>query len=255
MPQPNLRAVAILMAGLLAGCAAAPDASAPSDLAARVDPALRMAAISAEASHDYKGAAQHWRTLLAHHPDDQGIAVSLARALRFSGDGQEAADLMQATAARLGHNSDLMAEMGKDYLAADRMGLARRSLAEAGRLDPRRWDVPDALAICDDIEGKPQAAAAHYAAALKLSPDNPQVLNNLALSQALAGRLDAAIATLRRADDQPTAGPEVRQNMAFLLALRGDSTQAERIATHELPTGAQRANADIYRAIARAVRP
>lgn len=255
MPRPNFIVLAAVVAGLLGGCAAAPGATDSADMAERVDPALRAAALNAEASQDYKGAAQHWRTLLAHHPDDRGIAVSLARALRFSGDGQQGADLMQATVARLGRDSDLMAEMGKDYLAADRLGLARRSLAEAGRLDPLRWDVPDALAICDDLDGKAADAAVHYTAALKLSPDNPEVLNNLALSQALAGDLGTAIATLRRADDQPTAGPEIRQNLAFLLALRGDSAGAERIATHDLSTGARRANAEIYRAIAGAVRP
>jgi Flp pilus assembly protein TadD len=245
-------AAALVACALAAGCAGG--VPADQDMAKQVDPSLRAAALTAEAGNDYKGAAQHWRTLLEHHPDDKVIAVSLARALRFSGQAQQGADLMQMMAARVGRDADLLAEMGKDYLAAERMGLALKSLDEARRLDPLRWDVPDAMGICHDIQGQPAEAAAAYAEALKLSPDNPEVLNNLAMSQALAGKLDEAIATLHHAYDQPAAGAQVRQNLALLTALKGDSADAARLAALDLPPAAARANAEIYRQIAKGVR-
>ncbi len=246
--------VVVLACLVAAGCAGAPGAPGAQDMDKQVDPSLRAAAQAAEAGNDYKGAAQHWRTLLEHHPDDKVIAVSLARALRFSGQAQQGADLMQMMAARQGRDADLLTEMGKDYLAAERIGLALKSLEEAEGVDPLRWDVPDAIGICHDVQGQPAQAVIAYAQALKLSPNNPEVLNNQAMSQALAGKLDEAIATLHHAFDQPAAGAQVRQNLAVLTALKGDSDAASHLATLDLPPAAARANAEIYRQIANGVR-
>lgn len=246
------RAVATLLGCLLAaGCAGTPDEA---EVAQAVEPSLRAAAITAEAASDYRGAAQHWRTLYQRHPEDKGLALSLARTLRYSGQPQQAADVMQAALARLGRDPDLVTETGKDYLADERLGLAQRSLEEARKLAPQRWDIPSAMGVCFDLQGRAAEAAEAYAQALALSPDNPEVLNNLALSQALSGKLREAVATLRHADDQPSAGTQVRQNLAMLLALSGDATAAERLARHDLPPEMARANAEIFRKLSEGVR-
>jgi len=232
---------------LVAGCAGG---MSDAGVTAAVEPTLRAAAMTAEASGDYQGAAQHWRTLFQAHPDDKGVAVSLARALRAGGQPQQGADIMQLSLARLGRDGDFLAELGKDYLADQRLGLALKALDEARALHPNRWDVPSATGVCYDLQGRYDESGAAYAAALALSPDNPQVLNNLGLSQALAGKLDDGIATLRRANEQPGGGVQVRQNLAMLLALKGDPAAAERLASHDLPPDMARVNAEIFRRLA-----
>jgi Flp pilus assembly protein TadD len=236
---------------MASGCATT---MSPAQVAKAVDPSLRAAAISAEASHDFRGAAQHWATLYQRHPDDKGIALSLARDLRFSGEGRQASYIMQTALVRHGKDGDYLTELGKDYLSAERLDLAIKTLKEAHALDPRRWDVPSALGVCYDMKREPGRAAAAYAEALTLSPDNPQILNNLALSQALSGRLKEAIATLRKADDQPSADIQVRQNLALLLAFHGDAATAARLARADLPPSVARANAEEFRKIAGAVK-
>ncbi len=226
----------------------------PAQVAKAVDPALRAAAISAEARHEYAAAAQDWDTLYRRSPDNKGIALSLARDLRLAGQGRRASNVMQVELVRHGDDADYMAELGKDYLTADRLGLAIKTLKKAHALAPKRWDVPSALGVCYDMRHEPVKAAAAYDQALALSPDNPQILNNFALSQALAGQLNAAIATLHRADDQPSANIQVRQNLALLMALDGDAGAAARLARADLPPAQARANIEVFRKIAKAAK-
>lgn len=224
-----------------------PDAA----LTKAVEPSLRAAAANAEAANDYKGAAQHWRTLYQRHPEDKALAINLARSLRYAGAAQQAADIVQAHLGRSGRDGDLLAELGKDYLAADRMGLARKTLEEAAALAPQRWDVHSALGVVHDSQGRYAEAQAAYGRALELMPDEPSVLNNLGLSQALSGKLDDAVASLRLAAEHPRAQAQVRQNLALLLALKGDTAGAERLARKDLPPEMVRTNAEIFRELAR----
>ena len=232
----------------LAACAGAPASpSGEQSLTSAVEPSLRAAAAHAESANDWNGAAQHWRTLLAHHPDDLPISLSLARALRISGKPDMAAELIQSLVAKHGANAQVHAELGKDYLAADRLGLALKSLQKAAELAPDDWEIVSAQGVALDLLEHPLEAQAAYQKALALSPDNPQVLNNLALSQALSGDLRGAVATLRLAGEQPSAGSQIRQNLALLLALQGDPAQAERVAAKDLPPDLLRTNSQIYR--------
>lgn len=249
MKFPRSAFAATILAASLCGCAAANDA----DVAKAVEPSLRMAALTAEASNDYKGAAQHWQTLYQHHPEDKGIALSLARALRYGGSPAQGADVMQASLVRFGRDADVLTELGKDYLADQRIPLALKYLDEARTLAPTRWDIPSAIGVSLDSQRRFADAAAAYAQALTLSPDNPEILNNLGLSQALSGKLDDGIATLRHANDQPAADAQVRQNLAMLLALKGDAEDAEALAHHDLPPDLARANSQIFHDLAKAV--
>lgn len=248
-----MRRLAVILVPLtLAACAGMPaDPLAGDDAVARaVEPTLRTAAATAEASNDWKGAAQHWGTLHQRRPGDRDISLSLARAWRYGGLAQQAADLMQTELTRGGRDPRLLAELGKDYLAAERLGLALKALEEARTLVPQDWEIHSAIAVTlDSLARYPEAQAA-YQQALALAPDNPVILNNLALSQAQSGQLDAAIETMRRANEQPSAGAQMRQNLALLLALKGDAGAAEHLAAKDLPPDMVRTNADIFRALA-----
>lgn len=227
----------VLFALLLSACAggganSADDASA---VAKAVEPSLRAAATAAEAGNDWRGAAQHWRTLYLRSPDDKDLALSFTRALRYAGEPEAAADMAQQAISRIGRDPALVGELGKAWLAAGRHGLALKTLGEAATLSPDAWDVHSALGVALDGAGRFDEAQAAYSRALTLSPDNPTVLNNLGLSQAMAGRLGDGIATLKRADEQPRAGAQVRQNLALLLAFKGDVAGADRAQARDLP--------------------
>jgi Flp pilus assembly protein TadD len=241
---------ALLTLPLLAACAGGPSPAGDDRLADAVEPSLRAAAASAEAARDYKGAAQHWGTLYQRHPRNADIALSLARSLRYAGQPQQSADIMQAQLEARPADADLLTELGKDYLAADRVKLALGILEQARAAAPGRWDVHSALGVALDNAGRYDEAIQAYARALALSPDNPRVLNNMGLSQALAGKLDDAVATLSRAADHPRASSQVRQNLAVLLALKGDGAQAEKLQRQDLPPEMARNNAAILRALA-----
>lgn len=250
------RLAPLLIPLLLAGCASAGlDAGANDDVIARaVEPSLRAAAATAEANNDWKGAAQHWGTLHQRRPEDGTITLALARVWRYGGQPQQAADLMQGELARSGRSADSLTEMGKDYLAAERLGLAIKTLEEARAKAPQRWDIASALGVALDAQGRYGEAQAAYDSALALDPENPVVLNNLALSQAQIGQLDRAVATLTRANEHPAAGAQIRQNLALLLALKGDATAAERQASKDLPPDMVRTNAAIFRTLAETAR-
>lgn len=238
---------------LLAACASAPPApTAPTAKMEEdaVDVSLKNAASAAESNHDYKGAIQHLNTLYQRHNGDHDITVALARNLRYSGQAQAAADVIQSGLSRFPDDPDMLIELGKDYLAADRVNLAVKYLDKAKTVAPNRWEAWAALAVAFDTQGAPDMAQQAYARADALSPDNPAILNNMALSQALSGHLDQALATMNRAADLPNATMQVRQNLALLLALKGNAAQAERLTSHDLPADAAKSNIEILKALA-----
>lgn len=246
-----LRCAAFLALPLLAACATGTlPADSDTRVADAVEPSLRAAAASAEAARDYKAAAQHWGTLYRRHPENSDVAVALARTLRYAGQPQQGADIMQAQLEGKPDDADLLTELGKDYLAADRLPLAQSALERARAAASKRWDVHSALGVTLDAQGRFDEAAQAYAQALELSPDNPRVLNNLALSQALNGHLDQAVVTMGRAADHPRASTQIRQNLALLLAIKGDPAKAEKLVRQDLPADMARNNAAILRALA-----
>lgn len=244
------RAVAtITLALILSGCASSSSPSRLDPTADAIEQSTRSTAMGAEASSDYQTAAINWRSLLERHPNDPDIAFHMARSLRYAGQIQAAVDLLNSVIDKSGRSPQLLTELGKCYLAGDRLGLAIRTLTEAAERAPNDWQVQSALGVAQDYQGNYPEAQAAYNRALLLSPDNPVVLNNLGLSQAQNGHLLEALATLEKAADQPKAGAQVRQNLALIKALTGDVNGAERLNRQDLPPDAVRANGTYYKSL------
>lgn len=236
---------------VLFGCASPDQRPATGNV---VESTALSAATAAEAMSDYRAAASNWDILFRQHPDDPGLALKLARALRYSGQVQPSIDVAAGFLDRHGPDPALLGELGKDYLAGDRLGLAVRTLRQAAEAAPGDWEPLSALGVALDGQHNYADAQQAYARGLALSPDNPVLLNNLGLSLAEAGDLGKAEATLLKAVDQPRATAQVRQNLALIKALAGDPDAAERLARQDLPADAVRSNGIYYRGLADAVR-
>jgi Flp pilus assembly protein TadD len=217
---------------------------------ADVEPTLRQAALLAEHNGNYAEAAQHYTALRSKHPQDTALMLSQARNLRFSGNPQAAIGVLNSAGASNSTDAIMLLELGKAYLAADQLNLAKPTLERAKTSAPLNWEILSALGVVYDYEGKYQLAQEQYEAALFLTPDNPTILNNKALSLAQEGKLDEAMAVMQIATNQPAAGPQTRQNMALLMALKGDTEGAERLARKDLPPTMAEANITYYRSLA-----
>lgn len=248
-----LGSVALSLA--MAGCAVTNTGPKPAERAADVEPALRQAAMMSERNASYGEAAQHYAALHAKYPEDRAITLSLARNLRFAGNPQRAIAVINSSATGQSPDALTLLELGKDYLAADQLNLAKPTLERAKGAAPLNWEILSSLGVVYDYEGDYQRAQQQYDAALFLDPENPTVLNNKALSLAQQGRLDEAVATMKLAIDQPSASAQARQNLALLMALKGDAEAAERLARKDLPPAVAEANIEYYRSLANPEKP
>lgn len=240
----------VALCAAASGCAVVANTTPKEEKAANVEPTLRQAALLSERSGSYNEAAQHYGALHNKHPEDKKITLALARNLRFAGNPQQAiAVLNGANASQTGDAMTLL-ELGKDYLAADQLNLAKPTLERAKAAAPLNWEILSALGVVYDYEGKYDVAQEQYEAALFLDPDNPTILNNKALSLAQEGQLDEAVKVMELAIDQPTASAQARQNLALLMALKGDADAAERLARKDLPPAVAEANIEYYRSLA-----
>ncbi len=248
-----LRSIVCLFAILsLAGCAhdkgASGLAEATDTTSTGTQSELIPVAAQAERSHSYEEAAKIYASLLAQEPNNRNYRLNLARNLRYSGQTQTAIDLLTAPETPQ-DDPMMMLELGKSYLAADQLNLARPLLEKTKRSAPLNWEMPMTLGVVLDYMNENAAAQEEYKAALQLSPDNPTILNNLALSLAQEGKLDEAISTMQRATDQQSAQAQSRQNLAFLLALKGKPEEAERLVRKDLPPNMAENNVNYYRSL------
>jgi Flp pilus assembly protein TadD len=231
------------------GCALFADTTVKEPKTADVEPTLRQAAMVSERNASYAEAAQHYAALHARHPEDRTITMALARNLRFAGKPQAAIALLNSSPQA--PDAMTLLELGKDYLAADQLNLAKPTLERAKAAAPLNWEILSSLGVVYDYEGNYQMAQQQYDAALFMDPENPTILNNKALSLAQEGKLDDAVKIMQAAIDQPSASAQTRQNLALLMALKGDADAAERLARKDLPPAVAEANIEYYRSLAK----
>jgi Flp pilus assembly protein TadD len=233
------------------GCALFADTTVKEPKTADVEPTLRQGAMISERNASYAEAAQQYAALHSKHPEDKTITLALARNLRFAGKPQSAIVVLNSAGGTQAPDAMTLLELGKDYLAADQLNLAKPTLERARAAAPLNWEVLSSLGVVYDYDGEYQMAQQQYDAALFLDPENPTILNNKALSLAQEGKLDAAVDTMQLAINQPSASAQTRQNLALLMVLKGDADAAERLARKDLPPAVAEANIEYYRSLAK----
>lgn len=221
------RWAAALVLLLGCGCAADQDINHQDDRA--VEDALQQNAHEAELSEDFNKAATSYRRLYEIDPNDQAVALALARNLRLAGRPMDGLQVIDSALRRLGAVADLpqlvplLIEQGKAQVAAGRAELALPPLVRAATMAPNDWEPPTVMGVAYDRLSRFAEAETSYRHAMTLAPDNADVLNNYALSKTLSGDLEEGLRLMRLAAGLPNAGPKVRENLVLLLNLKREA--------------------------------
>ncbi|HUK59480.1 MAG TPA: tetratricopeptide repeat protein [Stellaceae bacterium] len=242
-----LLAVAVACFGLVA-CASKDKTDTKIDLTN----SLLQAAATARAQNDWLSAANYYRSALTQKPDDRDASIGLLQALRMIGGLDEAGVVADKAVATRPDDAMVLAEAGKDKLAAGKLADAVDLLKRAAAVDSKDWRARSALGLAYARLGDFDGADGAFKAALAISPDNASVLNNYGMSRAMANDLEGARTILFHAVMLPNADVRVRQNLALVYALSGDLTKAEQLTRQDLPPALANATLDYYRQLAAA---
>lgn len=160
-------------------------------------------------------------------PNDKATVMRYARALRSSGQVEQATAVLQRAAATSPNDLDILGAYGKSLSDVGRLQEAASVLEKAHTPERPNWSIYSAQGSVADKMGEHQSAQNFYKLALQIAPEEPSVMSNLGLSYALTRQLPMAEETLRRASANPRADGRVRQNLALILALQGKFNEAE----------------------------
>ena len=189
-----------------------------------------------DAGMDPIAAAAFWGTRYNTDQSDPEIAIKFSESLRKIGSTEEAANVMQKTAARFEGRADVSLEYGKVLVESGRAFEAVRHLETAATAEPANWRALSAYGVALDQIGEHGQARRKYDRALAMTPGRQTaILNNKGLSYALEGNLAMAKTILREAATTAGGDARVRQNLALVLAIAGDMNEAERLARSDLP--------------------
>lgn len=167
-------------------------------------------------------------------PDNRGVALRYAVALRGLTQNAQAVAVLQRLAVKNPQDTIVLGNYGKALAGAGRLQEAADVLGRAHMPDHPSWSILSAQGSVADQMGDHVHARDYYATALKIVPHQPQVLSNLGLSYALERQMPQAEQTLREAAAQPGADARVRQNLALVLSLQGKYAEAEDVSRRDL---------------------
>ncbi len=221
-----MRILCIFAALALASCAAQPQTSGTAAGKLKVaDAALQ--------GGDPDMALHVADAVLAHDPTDVEALVREGDALTALGREDEAALSYQHALALRPGSKEARIGLGRIRLKTD-PAEAERLFAEVVEAHPN--DVPALVdrGIALDLQGRHQAAAASYRAALAVQPDDTAAEVNLALSLALAGHARQAVAMLQPLAESGTASRRVQDDLAVALAMSGQTEAASDVLSPEL---------------------
>ena len=144
-------------------------------------------------------------------------------------------------------NAGICRNLGRAYIALNEPKKAQEAYLASLALDPTNPRTLNGLGIAYDIDGDHDTAQSHYHAGLSMAPGNIDLLNNLAYSYISAKKYDEAIKILSPLVDSPNATARQRQNLALAYGLKGDESNARKIASRDLTPAAIDRNLKIYR--------
>jgi Flp pilus assembly protein TadD len=191
---------------------------------------------------DWRRVLDAWGPRYKQNPSDVEAAINYARALRATDQRAQAVAVLEQASIRQPNDLRLLGAYGRALADAGQYAQALDTLSRAHTPDNPDWHILNAQGAVLDQMNRHEEARRHYDAALKIVPGEPSVLSNLGLSYALTKDLSRAESILRNATARPNAGQTVRQNLALVVGLEGRFSEAERIASADLPEAEAAAN-------------
>ena len=216
---------ALVLLGVLVGCAQ-PQGSGKGSLQGRGDDtALVIAGQQAYASQDVTSALAFYRSALAVNPNNRNALLGLGEAYLSEAQWREAAgayrealviDDREPTAQR-GYAMALLGEgLAQEAISAIQMALV---------LERTPGNLLILGAALDTLSRHEEAQSA-YLEGIEDAPRSLSLRNNLALSHALAGDFSQAHAIMRNVVDAPDSDLRHRYNLVLISALEGDIDRA-----------------------------
>jgi Flp pilus assembly protein TadD len=241
---------AVLMVGLLAGCAGQrkelTTGSVPSTAATSLSSDATASTLNAG---QLNAAAQSLGKAYGKNPGDRKVGLDYANVLRMTGRNDQALAVMQQVAIRFPADREVLAAYGKSQAAAGQLEQALATVGRAQTPDRPDWKLKSAEGAILDQLGRSPEARQRYREALDIQPNEPSVLSNLGMSYLLSKDLKTAETYLRKAVEQPGADSGVRQNLALAIGLQGRFQEADVIARQELSPAQAEANVAYLRSI------
>ncbi|CZT33695.1 tetratricopeptide repeat protein [Rhizobium sp. 9140] len=245
----HLSLSAILISGLLAGCASPrkelTTGSIPTTASAG-SASLNAASMNAG---QLNAAAQSLGKAYEKNPKDRTVGLNYANVLRMTGRNDQALAVMQQVAIQYPADREVLAAYGKSQAAAGQLDQALVTVGRAQTPDRPDWKLKSAEGAILDQLGRSPEARQRYREALDIQPNESSVLSNLGMSYLLSKDLKTAETYLRKASEQPGADSGVRQNLALAIGLQGRFAEAEAIARQELSPQQAEANVAYLRSI------
>ena len=237
----NRVAGAISAAVLLVGLSAC-QTSGP-DITGDITGSLGDAAQPSEASADPRRDIEIYRERVRANPKDVDSAIKYAKALRATGQREQAVAVMEQAVLAQPSNRRLLAGYGRALADNGNFQQAFEVLGRAHTPEDPDWRILSAQGAVLDQLDRHDEAREYYGNALKIRPDDPSVLSNLGLSYLLSKDLPKAEETLRRARKRAPDDMRVRTNLAVVVGLQGRQSEAETIMKADLPP--EQANANV----------
>lgn len=232
LPAKHIGRIAAIFA-LSAVVAACQTAGAGSASGPKLETKLTDAEVLSEINGNVVAKAAYWGGLYEQDPRNAEAAAEYASALRAIGSLPAAMDVLRRANSVTPDDPRILAEYGKTLTASGRAVDALPVFEKALATDPVNWRTLTAQGVAYDQLGQHDIARNSYRAAIKAGPGEPAPWNNLGLSYALTDDLKDAEIAMREALATSKATARMRQNLALIVGLRGDYTEAERLARTE----------------------
>ncbi|KQR78153.1 tetratricopeptide repeat protein [Rhizobium sp. Leaf341] len=245
----HLSLSAVLIAGLLSGCAAPRKELTTGSISNRASNGLASVNSASMNAGQLDAAAQSLGKAYEKNPKDRTTGLNYANVLRQTGRNDQALAVMQQVAIQYPADREVLAAYGKSQAAAGQLEQALLTVGRAQTPDRPDWKLKSAEGAILDQLGRSPEARQRYREALDIQPNEPSVLSNLGMSYLLSKDLKTAETYLRKAAEQPGADSGVRQNLALAIGLQGRFPEAEAIARQELSSLQAEANVAYLRSI------
>lgn len=204
---------------------------------------------TAKSEQQWRGEVTQFAALYQANPQDRNIALGYGRALRHTGQTEQAVAVLQrAAVVSKSNDHELLGEFGRALADDRKFEQALDVLSRSHTPERPDWRILNVQGTVYDQMGQFQQAHNSYNLALKIAPNDAGVLSNLGLSHALSGNLKHGELLLRQAASTGNDA-KIRQNLALVIGLQGRFAEAETLVKQDQTPEQAESNVQMLKAM------